>query len=294
MRSEGKAMTNPYGNYNQNSPWPVYGSGNGAGEGGQGSGGQNPSAQGSGDSGSSPWGTAPDFGAQTGMQPGAYYAGQAPNPAGAVNPNLSGVGGAGDPNYLGNLNHLSGMGGGVGVAQLPSRTGSIWTLAIGLVALIIIAPASFFVVAMSNALDLLENADWVYSGDTVTVDDSTFTALAVDETSGSCMLTDASGNEYNLAYSSVSDMYSATGLTPGQYVFTCQGYSTTPFVILAGDMEAELVEAVVPGMITASILGVIGLIVTIVGIVKLVKVNGERRLVAMQQMQNSGFGGYRY
>ncbi|PID97560.1 MAG: hypothetical protein CSA82_03435 [Actinobacteria bacterium] len=172
--------------------------------------------------------------------------------------------------------------------KLPGRGLPITGIVLGVLMMIILAPIVFFgaFVGGMNLTGMLESAESVTNGDTVTVDDSGSYILFVEpndtDALGTCGLfpPDAS-TIYEMQYtaSGGSTGYMVSGLEPGEYVLDCQG-TLPPDAMGATGLnlsEESLANAGGGAFMWATVVGLLGLVLLIVGIVFLVRANKRRR-----------------
>ncbi|MDI9588809.1 MAG: hypothetical protein QM234_07635 [Acidobacteriota bacterium] len=185
--------------------------------------------------------------------------------------------GYGQPGY--------GQGGQQGSAplkELPGRGGSIALIVIGLVLMLIISPAVFFIsmaVSATSAIDP-DNLPLYSNGDTVTVSESgTFTLIGDSERGApDCTLWGDSGDYPMDVFSTGGqEVAMVEGVPAGTYQLECANADGMQMIGMDGGFVDNIAGKIKPALIAASVIGVVGLILLIWGIVKLVKVNRERR-----------------
>lgn len=178
--------------------------------------------------------------------------------------------------------------------ELPSRAGSIWTLVIGLVLMIIVPLVTLFAFVVNAATGIVDSDKTVYlsNGDTFELDRTE--SLVVVQMSGSslesCEFVNESGSSYSITYDDSFSAYYTHNLSAGTYTLECVS-NPGSIAVMTEDNVADTGFAVVKGLLIAVGLGLVGLIVTIVGIVKLVLVNGRIRNAKLRSQMYYGQGG---
>lgn len=160
--------------------------------------------------------------------------------------------------------------------DLPSRTGAIWTLVIGLFLMFIIAPiitiGTLFVKV--DVFDLAANS--VNNGGEVVVDESgAIGIMGLQIQPQECTLTDGA-NTLTL-YSGSEGMVSGSGITPGTYAVDCGAAGDAGLIVMSGTQFASLIQTGVLALIVGTATGIIGIGMTIGGIIWLVSRNRARR-----------------
>lgn len=164
--------------------------------------------------------------------------------------------------------------------QLPSRTGAIWTLIGGLVAMFVVAPVLFFAVVLLPifALGTAPNVQSATQGSSIIVDDTG--AIAVLTSEGvdleQCTLT-GDGQEITVPLSSTYGFVLGENIDPGQYEINCQPTTATSFMVMPGTMLQSVFSSVGNALIWSTVVGMVGIGLTIGGIVWLIRRNRARR-----------------
>lgn len=184
---------------------------------------------------------------------------------------------------------------GVAPANLPSRAGAIWTIVIGAVLAVIVAPAVFvgFIMGGMDWTSVVSGSASVTNGGSVTVDDSGVIAVVSQgtQTVTSCTLT--SGSQVHELYEEAgSGLAVGRGIPAGTYTVDCNVSDGTALFVLRGDDLSGVIDATMTGMLWASIAGIAGVVAFIVGIVWLVRRNRQRRDVLRSQWGGPGAPGY--
>ena len=163
----------------------------------------------------------------------------------------------------------------------PSRTGAIWTLVLGAIAMVFVAPAVFFGI-MFQGVELSSFTDgslYAINGEALVVDDSG--TVGVSPVSGEvdgCSLIAADATEIPMANDSDTGIWIARNVTPGEYTLQCDGIENGASVVMfSGDVLGALVSSSMAALGWSTVVGVLGLIATIVGIVWLVRRNRARK-----------------
>ncbi len=178
-------------------------------------------------------------------------------------------------------------------AALPSRTGAIVSVVVGIVTMVVMAPIVALSVILSgmNISELTQNVGPVSTGATVQVDRSgTYIVTSTTNQSISCTLTGQDGSVLQLqALQGQTSVALGSSIAEGAYTLDCG--SATDLVGMTGISVDSLANAGARGVLWASVVGVAGLIVTIVGIVALVRIN-RRRNDIQRRMWGRGPGPY--
>lgn len=232
------------------SPWPVYQPGAPAGP--------NPTEP---NAGANPW-------QQPTASPGQHGASGYSGPAGYSNPG----------NYGAPANQ--GAPGAYPTGGMPKRTGAIWTLVLGIVAAVIIAPLVFVLIVVTPMLSSVTGM-MATNGGQVTIGDDGYLAVAgassVDDV-GECVLTSSSGVETPSVPDAIIGYPSFSDVTPGQYLLFCDGAPEgDDLIVMDGAMIDSVINRSVTALIVSTVIGVGGIVAFIVGLVWLVRRNGARR-----------------
>lgn len=171
-----------------------------------------------------------------------------------------------------------------GPAKLPSRVGPVLTGIGGVLLMLIVAPVVFIVTAFSgmNLSSMINSAQEVASGDTVTVDSSGGLIVSAHPDVYSCSVTPSAGGEAVplSRLDSASGAWSVFGLAPGDYTLSCVGEAGLgQLAAFSGVSPDDITDGAISGLTWGSVVGLIGLVVLVVGIVWLVKVNRRRRAI---------------
>lgn len=181
----------------------------------------------------------------------------------------------------------------------PPRTRGWWPLAIGLVCLLLLAPASFgggVWVGVHRGMGVLQDGRWADSTSRLLQADTAYVVLAPDpstslSTGQPCGALDPSGTLMPFTDSSssttindVSTRWSFTTRAAGSYRLQCEGAS---FRVATQDkvdgLGKNIGVPVLVGLGGAVLFGLLGLGLVIFAIVRLVSTSGERRRWAQSQ-----------
>lgn len=166
--------------------------------------------------------------------------------------------------------------------KLPGRGWPIFTLVMGAITAVIIAPIVFIAAVVSgiNFDSIVDGSINVYNGGEVSVDETGTLALIPQNQTpmNHCTLT-GSGEEYDIYVESDSGLVVGRGLVPGTYTVDCDVPDGTVMLAFNGDDISSLTSRTVSGLLWASAVGIAGIVLLIVGIVWLVRRNRERREV---------------
>lgn len=177
-------------------------------------------------------------------------------------------------------------------ANLPSRTGPVATIVVGVLAMML-GPLIGFLVGVGGLLSNLDledltNAQQISNGSSANLPaNSEWMVIPQNPTSGySC---DVSGPGGDVAVASREGIVFFTTDAAGDYAISCQGGSGMLTVFPATDLDSliEGAPSAATSLVVGFVVGFLGLVATIVGIIWLVRVNRDR-----QQMQFGGPGGY--
>lgn len=180
--------------------------------------------------------------------------------------------------------------------ELPSRAWPIVLIVAGIVVAMILSVVTLVGVAASgiNWQKIVDSANPVASGSTVTVDDSgSYIVTATDGTKIACTLTSGNGTVLELqAPTGQSNVVMGSKITPGQYRLDCTGVtSSTSLVGMTGFSTGDMASLGARAVMWATVVGLIGLAMTIGGIVWLVRVNGRRREVQRNAWRGGAYSG---
>ena len=164
---------------------------------------------------------------------------------------------------------------------MPSRAGAIWTLVIGIVLMVLVAPI-IFVVAVVSGIGMGSITDgslYAGNGGTVVVDETGVIGVSpISDNGESCVLTAQDGTIIDMVNEDGAGIRIARGLAPGDYSVSCDGLADGEnLVLFTGDMINSLVGSALSALGWSTAVGVLGLVLTIVGIVWLVRRNRARR-----------------
>lgn len=181
---------------------------------------------------------------------------------------------------------------------LPSRTGSIVTLVLGLLTLFIVAPISFFGATLAGAavqatadepFDPTHFVRVVNVHDSIEVGALGMVELIADATTGAvpeqCALHNSTGvvllkSDYDPTYDTLT--FSAHNMKPGTYDLTCDPRESTDqyqfHYVDASAITSRVASGFFVGLVVSVVVSFIGLVLTVVGTVWLVKVNKRRRM----------------
>ncbi|WP_099332349.1 hypothetical protein [Actinomyces minihominis] len=167
--------------------------------------------------------------------------------------------------------------------ELPSRTGPVLSIVGGILLMVVVAPIVLVGLILSSVGigSIVESSMEATNGGIVTVDSSGTVGVVTSSTlPQSCLITDAGGNDTELAPELEGAVLVARGMEPGQYTLSCTGLSSTDtIVVLDGETLAGMMPATMQALAWSSVVGLIGLGVLIAGIVWLVKRNRQRQAI---------------
>lgn len=176
----------------------------------------------------------------------------------------------------------------------PSRAGAIWTLILGIVMAVIVAPIVALAVTIGGMnLDQLANGSMeTTNGGEVSVDDTGVVALfsGTGTALSNCTLTGADDKEWPMYMESSYSMVVGRGIPAGTYTVDCDTSMGASLLVFGGDDLENIVGSAVGAVGWATLVGVAGVVMTIVGIVWLVRRNRARReFIRQQWMGPQGF-----
>ncbi len=181
-------------------------------------------------------------------------------------------------------------GGGV-PPQLPGRGWPIFTLVLGVVMAVLIAPGVLFGMVLSgiNFESIADGSINTFNGGQVQVDDTGTVALLPQNQSSmnSCVLT-GDGGEYEIFAEADTGIVVGRNITPGAYTLDCDAPEGLALFAFNGDDISGIISKAMAGMLWSSVIGVLGVVVAITGIVWLVRRNGQRKEIMRTMWVQSG------
>lgn len=202
-----------------------------------------------------------------------------------------GQAGYGQPGYGPAYGQNGYQGGGRAPIQLPGRGGSIAMIVIGVVMMLVIAPAAFlmsFAVGTLQSLDTssfepVQNGGSIEVGSTgvVTVVYSSSLDGQVGTVAPSCTLVGQSGT-YPLVSVGHEKGARASDLPVGTYTLKCENADGQDILVFGGEFFEDALSSLGPSAIISTVVGFAGLALMIWGIVKLARVNRERRAIELR------------
>ncbi|WP_297555426.1 hypothetical protein [uncultured Actinomyces sp.] len=205
--------------------------------------------------------------------------------------------GYGQPGYGPAYGQNGYHGGGRAPMQLPGRGGSIAMIVIGVIMMLVIAPAAFFMSFVVGAVKGLDTSSFepVPNGGTIEVGSSGVVTVVyssnkpgtdgldsnVGEVTPSCNLVGKS-DTYPLKPVGDGEGAMATDLPAGTYTLNCNNADGQNILAFGGEFFDDVISSIGPSMIISAIVGFAGLALLIWGIVKLASVNRERRAIELR------------
>lgn len=164
---------------------------------------------------------------------------------------------------------------------MPTRTGPVLTIILGVVLMVIIAPTTMVVMILQGIgfSKFTDNSLIAVNGGPVVVDETGAVGLSPMDsgTQLDCVLQGA-GGPHVFEPELEGSMFVVRGVNPGQYTLQCEGMADgSQVMIMSGDTLDTLMPTSIAAMGWASLIGFLGLVALIVGIVWLVKRNRARK-----------------